>query len=203
MQRRGYGVRYDDPGKRSHSSVPMAVDAQTHVTEWLRERIHDLEDKLASATGGPGGGADTAGLQRRIADLEAEARSAVSTGAALTKARAEARELRDEKEVYKEMAEAQGHDVVGVADAAELQAKVRMLEAKLNTATRERQLGLGGSTGGAPSGYISEEKYNDVVAQNNKWGPPPPARRRPPARPAALLPPGTPHGARGGAPLSR
>ena len=52
--------------------------------------------------------------------------------------RKEVHELRNECDIYKEMAAAHGHDVGPMEDVSKLQAEIRILKKDLDVARRER-----------------------------------------------------------------
>eukprot|EP01052_Picozoa_sp_SAG31_P022492 SAG31_NODE_1791_length_7258_cov_12.040928_2_plen_364_part_00 len=196
-QRKGYGVRYDNAGKRAHSRVGSAIDAETKATEFLRARIKDLETQLASSDAG--GGADPRASRQRIADLEAVARTAVATEvcglglsphqicqmchqagtagcqlmferltlqAELAHVQEEVRHLEDECSVLREMADAKGQNIAPIVETRQLQSEIRTLKEEQLRMRKEQKLGI--SSIGAPSGHISEDRYNELVIDNNK-----------------------------------
>ena len=67
--RRGFGVRLDKAGTRAGGG--KAVDIETYVTEYLRDKLLDAEEQLKS------GGGDTRLVQQRLSAMEAEVAAAV------------------------------------------------------------------------------------------------------------------------------
>jgi hypothetical protein len=100
MRRGGFAIRLDSAGKRVTGG--KAADCETYVTEYLRDRIADLEDQL-KRSGGRGGGDGK--LRQQVADMEAETRAAVRQAAEVDRLRQELQLAHEQIEVLQPLAE--------------------------------------------------------------------------------------------------
>jgi chromosome segregation ATPase len=151
--RRGFGVRLDKPGVRV--SGGKATDIETYVTEYLRDKLADAEETLAS------GGGDARLLQQRLSAMEAEVSSAIRLGAEVDMLRSQ---LRDKDEQISILRPGAGDATQELrARLQQQQERVRSLEQENAIITRERELGV--STVG---GSVSQERYDQLVNENKR-----------------------------------
>ena len=97
--RRGFAVRLDQAGTRSTGG--KAADCETYVTEYLRDRIVDLEEQVKRG----GGSGSNAKLVQQISDMETETRAAVRHAAESDRLRKELQHKIEQIEILTPLAE--------------------------------------------------------------------------------------------------
>jgi len=138
MSRRGFGVRYDGQGKRLNGA--RAMDVETFLTEYLRDRIGVLEDTIRNGDG------STDAVRQKMEMMEDELRRAGQATSEADRLRKQVQVLQGQLETYKTLAS--GSDPSAVAQTEEigdLKMHIRDLEADLTMERRQSTMGSGGS----------------------------------------------------------
>jgi len=152
--RRGFGVRLDKAGTRAGGG--KAVDIETYVTEYLRDKLLDAEEQLKS------GGGDTRLVQQRLSAMEAEVAAAVRLHAEVEMLRSQVHDKNEQIALLKPVSD--GETVRRIEELLDpQQEKIRALEQENAIITRERELGVS-----AVGGSVSQERYDQLVAENKR-----------------------------------
>lgn len=109
--RRGFAVRLDRAGQRTTGG--KAADSETYVTEYLRDRIADMEDQLKRNGGGD------ARLRKQVTDMEAETRAAVRHAAEVDRLKQELGRKNEQIEILKPLVERNNPGAVQRIDEAD------------------------------------------------------------------------------------
>ena len=157
-------MRLDGPGKRA--SGGKAADCETFVTEYLRDRVADLEGQLArmASNGAAGGGGDSARLRQQVSDMAAETRSAIKLAAKVERLSKEANYKDHELGELKDLLAGAGHNPEAYGSTAredEKQTQIFELQEEIKTLIRGQELGVN-----HVAGAVSQQMFDEVVAEN-------------------------------------